>query len=86
MKSIKITKDVKDTETGELLTKGNIVERDEKRAEAFVKAGYAQYVKVEMTPRPSTATEAKATTSADDDKPKKVKKTQPSPKVKKKSK
>lgn len=86
MKSIKITKDVKDTETGKLLTQGAVVERSDERAEAFVKAGFAQYVKVQTTPKTSTATEAEATSSADDDKPKKTKKTQPSPKVKKKSK
>lgn len=84
MKTIKITKNVKDSETGVFLKEGDIVEREAKRADAIVKAGYAEHLKVEMTPRPSTATEAEATTS--ESKPKKTKKTQPSPKVKKKSK
>lgn len=84
MKTIKVTKDVKDSETGELLKAGDVVEREAKRADAIVKAGYAQHLKVEATPKTTTATEAEATTS--ESKPKKTKKTQPSPKVKKKSK
>ena len=78
MKTIKITKDVKDSETGEFLKAGDTVEREAKRADAIVKAGYAQHLKIEGTPRASSV--------EDDDKPKKTKKTHPSPKVKKKSK
>lgn len=86
MKTIKITKDVKDSETGEFLKAGDTVEREAKRADAIVKAGYAQHLKVEKAPKTSAATEAEAEATTSESKPKKTKKTQPSPKVKKKSK
>lgn len=89
MKTIKITKDVKDSETGEFLKAGDTVEREAKRADAIVKAGYAQHLKIEETPKTGATTEEEVSStspSTSESKPKKTKKTQPSPKVKKKSK